>query len=271
MQKKSNSITNKKYLNKQAILLCIIILYFLSISLTFGRYVVKKVQTYISTSKEFYFYSDKLSDREKEYPINWSGTEECIIPINLYTKLNNLKKAKHDVKYKVEYEMVSSNAICRVDKETGIVSHTTNNDVITLSVIPNSLIEKNDKVIVKVKVTTIDDFEKTLEAKFVINVNNDSVQYNIDDEAGRDYFTLIINNMKKENIHIEFDPDKVIIDNTNDIFSNLLDYELQGSYINKISFTMDAMSNVNIKFFKKDKSMDYTDNNDIIIFNHEPI
>jgi len=271
MQKNRNSIANKKYLNKQIILLCVIVAYFISISVTLGRYVVKKVHTQIFASKEFYFYSDKLSDMEKEYPVTWSGTEECIIPINLYSKLNSLKKAAHDIKYKVECEMVSSNAICILSKEEGTVSKDTNNDVFTVSIIPNNFIEDDEKVIVVVKVTTVDDFEKTLTARFVVKVNNDSVQYKIDDAPGRDYFNLIINNMQKENVTVEFDSDKVIIDTTNNIFSNLKEYDLRGSYINKINFDMEPLSNISIRFFKKDRSKDYSDDQTIIVFNHNQI
>lgn len=271
MQKKSNSVANKKYLNKQIILLCVIVVYLVSISVTLGRYVVEKVHTYISASKEFYFYSDKLSDTEKEYPVTWSGTEECIIPVNLYSKLNSLKKATHDIKYKVECEMVSSNAICSLSKEEGVVSKETNNDVFTISVIPNNFIEDDEKVIVAVKVTTVDDFEKTLTARFVIKVNNESVQYKIDDAPGRDYFNLIVNNMQKENVTIEFDPNKIIIDTTNNIFSNLKEYGLNGSYINKINFDMEPLSNISIRFFKKDRTKDYSDDESIIVFNHNQI
>ena len=273
MQKTSNSYINKNYLKKQLILIVVAVAYILSLVFTLGRYVLKKVNTYVSATKEFYFYSDKLKEEETEYPISWSGTEECIIPINLYTKINSLKKATHDIKYKVEYELLSSNAVCTLSKESGIVTTETNNDTFTVSILPNSLIGENDKITVKVNVTTVDDFEKTLTEKFIIRVNDESASYKIDDEENRPYFDLIISNMQKENITITFDPNEILIDTTSNIFKTLNSYGLLTgtNYINKISFTVNTMSGVNIRFYKKDKTKDYTDNTSVINFSHEQI
>ena len=273
MHKKSNSYINKNYLKQQLVLLVVIVCYVFSLTMTFGRYVAVKVSTYISSSKEFYFYSDKLDDKEIEYPISWSGTEDCIIPINLYTRMNSLKTATHDVKYKVEYEMLSSNALCNLSKDSGVVSAATNNDAFTVQVSPNKLMSKNDKMRVKINVTTVDDFEKTLTAIFIISLENEKVSYTIDDAKNRPYFNMIINTIQKENITISFDPTEVVIDTSNEIFKNLKNYELLDGtkLVNKIEFTADALSNLNIKFYKKDISKDYTEDKNIIEFEHKQI
>ena len=273
MHRRSNSYINKNYLKQQLVLLVVIVCYVSSLTITFGRYVVSRVATYITSSKEFYFYSDKLEDRNIEYPISWSGTEECIIPINLYSKMNSLKTATHDIKYKVEYEMLSSNAKCTLSKESGVISADTNNDAFSVALSPNTLMDEDDKMRVRINVTTVDDFEKTLTATFVISLESENVSYTIDDEANRPYFNLIINNMQKENITISFDPNEVVIDTTSDVFGSLSSYELLDgtNYVNKIEFVASALSNYNIKFYKKDKSKDYTEETSVIKFEHEEI
>lgn len=275
MLKKDRRSINNKYLKKQIILIVIIIIYVLSLTFISARYALKKVDTYLSSSKEFYFYSDKLSEKEKDYPINWSGTEECIIPINLYTKLNSLKTTSHDIKYKVEYELLSSNAICKLSKEEGVVSAINNTDAFTISIAPNGKIEENETIEVKVNVSTIDDFEKVLTAKFVIAINNDDVLYKIDDKNGRAYFNLIINNSSDEaqKVTLNFNPNDVIIDTTSNIFSSLNSYELLSGtrYINEITFTLEPRSNINVKFFKQDKSQNYTNDNNILSCEFEKI
>lgn len=273
MPKNNTKKTNNKYLKKQIILFFIIFIYLLSISFTFGRYALKTVKSYLSGSKEFCFYSDKLGEKEIEYPINWSGTEQCIIPINLYTKINSLKKLTHDVKYKVTYELLSSNATCTLSKQEGIVPAETNTDSFTVTITPNSAIEENEKMSVKVNVITIDDFEKILTANFVISINNEEVSYKIDDSEGRAYFNLIINNMQKQDVTIGFDSNQVFIDTTNNIFKNIISYEfMEGTkYINKVNFIAEAMSNINIRFYKRNKMEDYTNNENIINFEYKDI
>lgn len=254
---------NNKYQKKQFILFFIIFIYLFALSFTFGRYAMKKVKSYLSGSKEFCFYSDKLSEQDVEYPINWSGTEQCIIPINLYTKINSLKKLNHDVKYKITYELLSSNATCTLSKEEGIVPADTNTDAFTVLITPTKNIDENEKMSVKVNVTTIDDFEKILTANFIISVNDQNMSYKIDDLEGRPYLNLIINNTHKQNVTISFNPNELLIDTTNEIFSKLNNLQLQPGtrYVNEVTFTVEAMSNTNIKFFKKNKMENYKDKN----------
>ena len=82
-------------------------------------------------------------------------------------------------------------------------------------------------------------------------------------------YTLLL----KENITISFDPNEVVIDTTSDVFGSLSSYELLDgtNYVNKIEFVASALSNYNIKFYKKDKSKDYTEETSVIKFEHEEI
>ena len=266
MQKKNSSIENKRYLKKQFILLIIIIIYFLSISFIFGRYVLKRVNTHIAASKEFYFYSDKLDVEEKVYTISWDGTGECVIPVNIYTKQNSLKVAPENIDYGITFDELSSNAFCELSKTKGTIygkestveEQNKNNDNFTVKVIPNAPFSEGDEMSVRVNVETVGNFEKKLTAKFVITKNSGTVLEKVDDLEGRAYLNLSINNPENRQVIITFNPEKVLIDTTNEIFSDQnTSYTPEAGYINNVSSTM---SNINIRFFKKDKSANYTTN-----------
>lgn len=266
MLKKDKKSIDNKYFRKQIILVLIIVIYILSLSFIFGRYAVEEIKTHLVSSKEFYFYSDKLSEEEgTEYHINWSGNGECRIPINIYTKLNSLKTTKRDIEYKVEYTLESNNAICKLDKEEGkVLSYEnlgTNTDTFELCVIPNADIGEDETIEVVVSVSTIDDFQKTLTTKFVITRNNEEVLYKIDDEAGRAYLNLIISNSSNitKSVTVNFDTGEIIIDTTNPIFTkDETEVSPESGYVNQVIFNMEPWSNINIKFFKKDVMQNYT-------------
>ena len=51
----------KKYKRKQLIILGLIVLNLISFIVIFGRYLTNTINDFFIRSKEFYFYSDKLS------------------------------------------------------------------------------------------------------------------------------------------------------------------------------------------------------------------
>ena len=52
----------KKYKRKQLIILGLIVLNLISFIVIFGRYLTNTINDFFIRSKEFYFYSDKLSE-----------------------------------------------------------------------------------------------------------------------------------------------------------------------------------------------------------------
>ena len=57
---KSEKNIIKKYKLKQLAILLALVICFISIVTTFGRYAVKNVSDFFMRTKDFYFYSDKL-------------------------------------------------------------------------------------------------------------------------------------------------------------------------------------------------------------------
>ena len=107
----------KRKLNKKKIYLLLgIILFVITIGLTYGRYAYNSLKEFYLASKNFYFYSDKLPSNRAIYQIdNWSGVDSYQLTINLNNSKNNLVHANTDINYEISY-VCSSNALCSVRK-----------------------------------------------------------------------------------------------------------------------------------------------------------
>ena len=80
----SNSVIKSIYKRQQIIIVLIIALCFITLFSAFGRYVLNSVNNFFVRTKEFYFYSDKLSENQAIYQIdNWTGVDPYTITINM--------------------------------------------------------------------------------------------------------------------------------------------------------------------------------------------
>jgi len=262
MLKNSRRSINNKYLKKQIILISVIVIYMLSLSFIAARYVLKRVNNYLASSKEFYFYSDKLKENEEnKYIITWSGTETLSIPINVYTKMNSLKKAEYSIAYEINIEDVPEGIECvsKGAKSEGVIGTDDNEDSFTLEINSNRTMNIGDTFEVKVSVTTtdvieegktIESYTKTLSRTFKIQiVDSSDIKCKIEDKQGRAYLNFIANNETT----LIIDDKELIFDNTNKNTSNWLDEDGDGD-IDKITVSKGAT----IKIFKKNKGNFYT-------------
>ena len=63
-------------------------------------------------SKEFYFYSDKLSENTSVFEVdNWSGVDDYNITIDMNSRKNNLEKTSYDIEYSVKANCETNNAV----------------------------------------------------------------------------------------------------------------------------------------------------------------
>lgn len=262
-----------------------------------ARYASNNFSDFFFESKEFYFYSDKLTTDGANYQIdNWSGVEEYNIVINMNSMKNNLKKANYDIGYEISYT-ASDNIICQISKTEGIISSQTNTDSFNLKITPNAVFQNGDNAWVDINVKSTGEYEKELKATFKLVVGQENVTYAIDDEKDSPYFELNITNNKSyytvreafdgyrvgdrinindylnlsdENkskcysaeITLNFDPKEVVIDSTDKTYLHAknVDYtNLNGyNYVNKITFEVESLSSENVRFYKMDNSKDYT-------------
>lgn len=287
----------KTFQKKQIIIILIILLCSLSFVIVFGRYVTNSVNNFFLRSKEFYFYSDKLSEKRDVFQVdNWSGVDDYTIIVNMNSRKNNIQVASYDIAYDIKYTC-SNNAICQLSKTSGIISKEDNTDSFNLTITPNTQLKTGDKVTVEVEATSKTSYKKTIKGKFTLVVGKENLTYQITDKPNNPYMDLRITNTLsyyivdeafgnyavKDKIDIDtylelsdqdkakcysnvvtiaFDPNEILIDITNENYQNATNVTTtmidQKSYINSITLPIDAISSADIRFYKKDTSRDYT-------------
>lgn len=299
MQKKIENFIRKniKYKRNQIIIVTLIALSLLSFIIIFGRYLTSNVSNFFVRSKEFYFFSDKLSEDTSIYQVdNWSGVDDYTITINMNSRLNNIESATYDIGYDISYTC-SDNAICQLSKTQGIIKADTNSDFFNLKITPNTQLKDGDKVIVDVVVNSTAPYKKTLKGRFTFVVGKEKLTYQITDKSQDPYMLLSITNTLtyytiKEafdsfhvgdrididtylslsedkqskcysaEVKIEFNPREVLFDVTNSAYSdatNITTTNIDGkTYINGFTIKIDAISSREIRFYKVDDNKDYT-------------
>lgn len=299
-KKTSNKVINKsdkKYKLKQLFIILILLVCSITLISTLGRYVVNSINNFFVRTKEFYFYSDKLSKNSSYYQIdNWTGVDPYTITVNMNSRLNNLKATTYDIGYDIEYTN-SENCTCQLSKTSGIISAQTNTDYFNLIITPNTGLEIGDKVWVKINTISTAQYKETLTATFVLTVGREKISYEIVDSKASKYLDLNITNTlsyytvdqafgsyaqgdkidvetyrtlsdtDKEKcysalITLSFDPEEVLLDMTNTNYLNAIDVQktsIDGSnYISGITFKLEPISSAVVRFYKIDVSQDYT-------------
>lgn len=288
---------NKKYQKQQIIILSLIILSFLSFVIIFGRYVTNTINNFFVRSKEFYFYSDKLSEKNSVYQVdNWSGVDDYVFTVNMNSNNNNIEVATYDIGYEITYKC-SDNAICQLSKTSGTILASTNSDSFNITVTPNTQLSTGDKVSIEVEVKSTAPYKKTLKGKFTLVVGKEKLSYQITDNEQSPYMILSMTNTlsyynikekfgtysigdkididtylgltdeEKQKCYsaiakIEFDPKEILFDVTNSAYSDAIEItttKIDGkTYINGFTIKIDAISSREIRFYKVYVDKNYT-------------
>lgn len=290
---------NYKYNIKQFIIVFLLFLNLVFLVSVFGRYVVKNVNNFYARSKEFYFYSDKLDVDNPAYQIeNWSGVDDYSIVINMNSFANNLLSTSYDIDYEISY-FASDNIICQLSKESGTILGSKKTDFFTLTITPNTILTTGDSVYVEITAKAKSPYEKTIKGRFTLIVGQEQLIYEVEDSANRPYLEVNITNtlsyytvqeafdsyvvgdrLSRDKyleltpanqskcyssiITIQFDPDYVLMDMTNNAFVNSISSTQRQkdgfTYIDSITFKIDALSSQKVRFYKVDETQDYTNN-----------
>lgn len=296
MYNKKKSTKMKK---NKIIFLMIMLVIFIFITTVFGRYITSSIHDFFLRSKEFYFYSDKLKEEGANYQVeNWSGVDSYEIVINMNSRSNNLNVTSYDIDYDISYEY-SDNIKCDISKTSGTIYASTNSDSFNIMLTPNTKLDTGDTVWVEITATSKGPYKKTLIGKFTLVVGKENLSYTIDDIANRQYLELKITNtlsyytveqsfdshkvgdrltideylsLPEENkrkcysarVNINFNPENVLIDITNGTYkdgTNVQTTKIDGyTYVDSFSLSIDAITSVNIRFYKTDVTKDYTYN-----------
>ena len=290
----------------------IIVMVFLSIfvvlSFTAGRYIKNIINSYILETKAFYFNSTVLGVNGKNYVIrNWDGVNSY----NLMIDLNNRKNDKIHTNFDIEYEVTVScpeTVTCHLNKTSGVIHPDTNEDNYQITVNPIASFHEGDDIRVTTTATSKSPYRKSMSATYIIQVETSKFSYEIKDKENDKYLKIIFTNSVPfykvseafstyqvgdlisldayknlgDNqskcysaiVTVEYDPNTLLVDMTNNNYLNRLDSPYQEQTINgyqwvsKFAFKVDASSSNEIIFYKNNPSMDYTypkNNNSSII------
>ena len=265
---------------------------------TLARYVIEELHGYYLNSKHFYFTSNRLKENNPLYQVNnWSGVGSFNISFDLLSEKNSLVYANYDIPYTVTYTC-PNDVICSVDKPTGTIYRTssTHSDTITLSVNPQRAYSENEHLTVHIVASSTSPYVKTITADFEYVVGKQGVTYEIEDVANRTYMILKITNAinfctvtqafgnyavgdsisndvyrrlaaidkpkcVSKVIGLSFSPSNILLDTTSNIIDNstYTNQTINGvDYINSLTFNIESLSTVAIKFYKKNTALNYT-------------
>lgn len=297
-RKKQYKKTNVNYIRKQIVILFLIVMSLISTVTVFSRFITNRFNEFHMRSLEFYFYSDKLSEDKSIFQIeNWSGVDQYTITVNMNSRKNNIEVASYDIGYDITYRCLTNNAICQLNKEKGVIYADTNSDFFNLTIIPNTQLNTGDKVVVEIEATSTSKYTKTLKGEFTLVVGKENLSYQITDKAQNLYMDLRITNTlsyyiveqafdnyvvgqkidvdtylqladDKKNkcyssiVTIRFDPRKILLDITNEYYAlanNIQTTTIDGqTYISGFTISIDAISSVDIRFYKLNISENYS-------------
>ena len=294
MKKYIDVIKNKPYF--KPFVFFVLFITIATLGVTFTRFIIEKVRDYRLESKNFYFNSNRLKKGNAFFQINnWSGVGDFPIDITVTTRKNYLVSLDYDVTYTISYTC-SNDVTCVADKSNSIVYNSSNTDTFSLVVTPNKVFAEGESTTVHIEAKSTHPYVETISADFQIVVGKRGVTYSIDDEANRPYLLMSITNAltyytvkqafdsyqvgdeidvstykslsqtnknkcQSVEITLNFDPNVVLLDITSSIFAKSVtnDITISGtSYVNEMTFPMDALSSIEVRFYKKNHTLDYT-------------
>lgn len=262
------------------IIFVIFVITILSTLPSFARYIYNDLKDLYFTSKEFYFTSNLLSSNTFEYSYaNWGGTEIYEIECKLYSYANELLKLDYDLDYQITCtvpEEYRDKIKCAVNStqvpegyagsasDDGTIYCSTNIDTAKIYVIPITTVSEGESVKIQISAKTQSPYQKTISCNIELQVQTQGNSFIIEDEENKSYALLKLTNSVEEEtqITLEFDPEELRLDLNDEIYNEQAYIETKtidgGAFVKKITFTMPKESSKNIKFYKVDKSKNYS-------------
>ncbi len=179
---------------KLSIIILVVLVVFVIIGITFGRYIYNMINNYILETKGFYFNSSVLAVNTKNYNIrNWDGVNSYTLNIDLNNRKNSLITTKEDIAYEIELSC-SNNVECTSSKESSVIYKTSGEDSFTVTMTPLGNFTETDEAVVTIKARSTSPYKKELSAVYHIGIETSNFTYEIIDNPGDIYFTLKMTN-----------------------------------------------------------------------------
>ena len=262
----------KKQNKLKAFIIIFLIVVAIAIS-AFGRFIYNSAREAYLASRQFYFTSDILTVNGAEYEYNnWGGADVYPIEFELYSYNNELSKIDYDLNYTVTCESLSPTKIeCSIGSENGpttadgtIYVSQNNTSKVTVYVKPIATITKGETVKFRITASTQEPYAKELSCEISLNITLGNTSYSIEDVQNRDYalLKLVNGNDTAVSIKLSFDPNILRLDLNDEIYPEMTatrHVTINGKqYISEVEFTLTKETAKNIKFYKVDKSQNYT-------------
>lgn len=285
-----------KRIRNNKILLLILLVFLVVATASLGRFIYLEVKKNFFLSKDFYFESDKLREKQFLYRVNnYNGVDNYDIVVNMNSIKNNMLRSKSDIAYDISISC-SAKANCSQSKANGVIYAASGTDYFSVSLSPSVTLAEKDEIHVTVTASSTEPYVKTLSATFILVVGNYGLSYEIDDEVNRpylefkmtntlDYYTvkeafgtysidskidiptyLALSDEDKSKcasaiINLAFDPAVILFDNAS-LVKGLIGTTTTSinnfDYVNGLSFKIDAISSMIVRFYKKNKAANYT-------------
>ena len=281
---------------RRLIIILLLIVVVLPVGVTFSRYVTQIIKNYIMEANNFFFNSDKLVAGGTSYGINnWGGVGNIEIQFQLNNHKNNILTSDADISYTLTTSCDAS-VVCNLSANSGVIYKAEKTDNLTLTVVPTRAFNDGESITASVSATSSSPYVKTLAATFVVTVGKRGISYEITDSVGSPYLIFKITNAQdtykvitafgnhnagdlltteeyqaltpseKDNcasalVTLSFSPSSVILDTTSDIMKNATyTTSLYNgiNYISTITFKVDVMTSMDIRFYKRNTSQNYT-------------
>ena len=291
-----------EFIRKHKTLSTIVLLFlviFLLVGVTYGRYIKNIIDEYILETKAFYFNSSILTVNGKNLSIsNWDGVNSYTLTIDLNNRKSATKYTTTDIEYNISVNCPDT-VVCTLNKTSGILRSTDTNDTYQIVVTPQRNFYEGDTVRVQTSVSSTIPYQKTMSATYTIGVQSSDFSYNIEDSVNSKYLNLnFVNSVSyyeveeafsnyavgdlislsdyqalsasdkakcfSAKVTVEFDPEDLFVDMTNDLYLNripgseVLETINGYQYVKKFSFKIDASSSSSLLFYKDDITNDYT-------------
>ena len=258
--------------NKVKLVLIILVIILCITTSVFGRYVINVAKDLYLTSKNFYFTSNILDINMPTYDYsNWGGVDTYQIDVDLYSWKNELLKLNYNLEYVIYAESNTPEKVrCSFGTQngsatkTGVIYSDTNKVGEALYITPLTTLNQSDKITITIVAKATGEYEKEISAKINLNITEHGTNISIEDSANSNYAILKLTNtnVTGTDVTLEFDPKVIRLDLNDLIYSNrkqTITKNVDGyEYISKIIFPIEKEATRNIKFYKVDKTKDYT-------------
>lgn len=252
---KKNKLKTIRNLNFNTICLILIPIFF--IGGTLAKYINNKTTDLIYEAKKFYFESDLLTDNTNLAAYTYSVGSDTI-KIEIKNNIDELRYSEVETKYEIKITDIHGNSI--KDKDGNVVS--TINGTLSKNQMDKDIVEftnlptGNYVVIAQ----ALSPYTKTIQASFVLTEKQEELSYTVNDSQESPILQItVLSEDYSGNVKITW-PSGIAPDSTSSEFKDIDTGYNAGSTV--ISF--EANSENNFKFFKKNPSLVY-DNNDFSV------